>query len=224
VGFYTSGLGLAVAIVGVTLLASGSAVILALVRRVGRPPAPARRGRRLLTGLLLAVVVAVTLHPALAVLAGVAWSIRARRRGAQPPPPPVDLDEAADLTAIALTGGVAPSEALRRAAAVLPGSATELRRLALDLELGPDPAAGGADPLRRLRDVLRLATSVGAPAAPALRRLAHDLRADELARVLAAAERLPAQLTFPTALCLLPATLLLVGAPMVHAGLAAAAT
>jgi hypothetical protein len=52
----------------------------------------------------------------------------------------------------------------------------------------------------------------------------RDLRADDLARVLAAAERLPAQLTFPTALCLLPATLLLVGAPIVHAGLAAAAT
>jgi hypothetical protein len=199
-------------------------VILALVRRVGRRPAPPRRGRQLLTGLLLAAAVALAFHPAFAALAGAAWWARTHRRGPGPPPPAADLDEAADLTAIALTGGVAASEALRQAAAVLPGAAVDLRRLALDLELGSAPAAGGADPLGRLRDVLQLATSVGAPAAPALRRLANDLRADELARVLAAAERLPAQLTFPTALCLLPATLLLVGAPMVHAGLAAAVT
>ena len=67
--------------------------------------------------------------------------------------------------------------------------------------------------------MLRAATDVGAPVAPALRRLAGELRADERARVLAAAERLPAQLTFPTALALLPATLLLVGAPIVQVGL-----
>ncbi len=67
-------------------------------------------------------------------------------------------------------------------------------------------------------------SAVGAPVGPALRRLAADVRADELARVLAAAERLPVRLTFPTALCLLPGTLLLIGAPIVSAGLGAVGT
>ena len=65
------------------------------------------------------------------------------------------------------------------------------------------------------------ANELGAPAAPSLRRLARDLRGAELARVMAAAERLPAQLTVPTTLLLLPATLLLVGAPLVASGLSA---
>jgi pilus assembly protein TadC len=72
----------------------------------------------------------------------------------------------------------------------------------------------------RLRAVLTTAGEVGAPAAPTLRHLARDLRAAELARLMAAAERLPAQLTVPTTLLLLPVTLLLVGAPLVASGLA----
>ncbi|MFP4234382.1 MAG: hypothetical protein ACLFUG_05585, partial [Nitriliruptoraceae bacterium] len=71
----------------------------------------------------------------------------------------------------------------------------------------------------RLAAIIAAADRTGAPVAPSLRHLARELRADDLARVLAAAERLPAQLTFPTALCLLPATVLLVGAPIVHTGL-----
>ncbi|MEY3020174.1 MAG: hypothetical protein RLZZ272_1158, partial [Actinomycetota bacterium] len=77
--------------------------------------------------------------------------------------------------------------------------------------------------LARLRALLVTAEDVGASPAAPLRRLASDLRAEELARVLAAAERLPAQLTFPTTLLLLPATVLLVGAPIVRAGLAGTA-
>jgi hypothetical protein len=64
---------------------------------------------------------------------------------------------------------------------------------------------------------------VGAPVGPVLRRLARDLRADELARVLAAAERLPAQLTVPATLLLLPASVLLIAAPLLDAGLRAVA-
>jgi tight adherence protein C len=83
---------------------------------------------------------------------------------------------------------------------------------------------GAPEALRRIDDVIDIAATLGAPAAPTLRRLARDLRAAELTRVLAAAERLPAQLALPTTLLLLPATLLLVGAPLVAAGLAAVLT
>ena len=83
-------------------------------------------------------------------------------------------------------------------------------------------AVAPTDPLHRLAVLLAAAERVGAPVAPSVRHLARELRADDLARVLAAAERLPAQLTFPTALCLLPATVLLIGAPIVQTGLSAA--
>lgn len=129
-------------------------------------------------------------------------------------------DEVADLAAVALTGGVPASAALRLVAEHLPSDAALLRRAAAGLELGR--AADVPGDLGRIMATLDLSTRYGTPAAPALRRLADDLRADGLARVRAAAERLPAQLAFPTALCHLPATLLLVGAPLLATGLAVA--
>jgi Flp pilus assembly protein TadB len=219
IGFYTTPTGAAVGAVAALLLALGAGAIAGLVRRVGRPPAR-RRGRSsaatavgagLVAGLVVGPVAGLTVAVALA-----GW----HRRTTRAPQVPAGLDEAADLTATALAGGLPAGQALRTAADELPIWATALRRLALELELATE--ADDPHELARLGAVLRTAAAVGAPAAPALRRLASDLRADELARVLAAAERLPAQLTFPTALCLLPATLLLVGAPIVHAGLAAA--
>lgn len=136
------------------------------------------------------------------------------------------LEEVAELVAIALGAGVGTAAALRAVAEVLPTQGERLRRLALDRDLGVvrAPARGAPDALVRIHEVLEVAAGLGAPAAPTLRRLARDLRAAELARILAAAERLPAQLTLPTTLLLLPATLLLVGAPLVAAGLAAVLT
>jgi hypothetical protein len=99
-----------------------------------------------------------------------------------------------------------------------------LRRLALALDLGTTQDLPAPAPLDRVATVLITAADVGAPVGPALRRLAVELRAEDLARALAAAERLPAQLTFPTALCLLPAVLVAIGAPLAHAGLLAAGT
>jgi Flp pilus assembly protein TadB len=241
--FYTTPLGLGVGAVGLALLLAGGLVVAGLVRRVGRATTGA--AGPWLAAAVAGVAAGGLVHPLAAVPTVGALLVRARRRRAALPAAP-GVDEAADLVATALAGGVPPGEALRLAARELPEHASELRRLALELELGiepdpmgepgpataarpdavarPDAAARPEAGLTRLRLVLATATSVGAAAAPAARRLARDLRADDLARVLAAAERLPAQLTFPTALCLLPATLLLVGAPMVHAGLAAAAT
>jgi pilus assembly protein TadC len=132
-----------------------------------------------------------------------------------------DLEEVAELVASAFAGGSGSSEALRAVALVVPSHVWRLRQLALDLDLGNrrEPSAGEPDAFVRLREVITTAGQVGAPVAPTLRHLASDLRAVELARLMAAAERLPAQLTIPTTLLLLPVTLLLVGAPLVAAGL-----
>jgi Flp pilus assembly protein TadB len=245
-GFYTSPTGILVLAAGIGLLGLGAALIVVLIARVGR--AGARRPRPGLVaaavGTVAAVLVWRTLGPALAPLAGLAAHHLACRRGAGSRAA-VGLDEAVDLAATALGGGVSPAEALRLAADELAPLAAGLRRLAFDLELGlaiagatvtarsassPNVAArarsraDAGDPFGRLAAVLTAADALGAPAVPTLRRLGADLRAEELTRVLAAAERLPAQLTFPTALCLLPATVLLVGAPIVHAGLAGVGT
>jgi hypothetical protein len=226
VGFYRTTAGLTVAVVGVALLVLGAATVAVLVRRVSRPVRPhRRRSIHVLRTFAAGVALWWLLHPLVAAV-GVVTILWRGRRSEGGAGPSHGIDEVADLAATAMAGGVAAPEALRVAAVHLPAHAPGLRRLALELELGLDPAAAaasGCEGLARLRAVLTTAGTVGAPAPPALRRLARDLRADDLARVLAAAERLPAQLTFPTALCLLPATLLLVGAPMVHAGLAAAA-
>ncbi len=122
----------------------------------------------------------------------------------------------------------APGASERRAAGTTDRRAPEAtdRRAAgaTDRRAARRPQRTGApsDPLHRLAVLLAAAERMGAPVAPSVRHLARELRADDLARVLAAAERLPAQLTFPTALCLLPATVLLIGAPIVQTGLSAA--
>lgn len=195
VAFYTGGLGRAILAVGCVLLVAGGLVA------------------RLLVG-------------------------RAARAGASGPD--AGLEEAVELVATALGGGAGPAAALRavaeRADGALAPHAPLLRTLALELDLGLDPGAAGrpgaavtrgvaaaSDGAGRLRASLGLAAEVGAPVVPVLRRLARDLRADELARVLAAAERLPAQLTVPSTLLLLPASVLLIAAPLLDAGLRAVA-
>ena len=157
---------------------------------------------------------------------------RARRAGASGPD--AGLEEAVELVATALGGATGPATALRTVAAHVDGPpgrhAPLLRTLALELDLGlaGGRAAGGraaawGGGAGRLHDALGLSAEVGAPVGPVLRRLARDLRADELARVLAAAERLPAQLTVPATLLLLPASVLLIAAPLLDAGLRAVA-
>jgi Flp pilus assembly protein TadB len=252
IGFYSSGLGLLVLGAGGVLLLVGGLLIVALVRRVGRSAAPRSAGHRapLVIGLAAGGLAWWLVGPVAAPLAAVIVHHLVEQRSTAAPV--MGVDEAADLAATALAGGVSAPEALRVAAEHLPDLAHRLGRLAFSLELGmtaedldprttqrgdaprasfpraasrsqarasPRRRPASSDGLLHLVAVLTTADELGAPIAPTLRRLARDLRADELARVLAAAERLPAQLTFPTALCLLPATVLLVGAPIVHAGL-----
>lgn len=226
VGFYTRPLGAVVLAVGGALVLAGWMWIRHAVRRVGAPP---RVGRGW-SGVLVAVPAGLLLGWPAAVAVGAAAAVRARRTGPDPPPAR-RLDEAVDLVATALEGGAGTAAALRTAAAHVPGHAAALRRLALSMDLGSAPAGGDAGDapggtaatgLGRIATVLVAADRLGAPAVAALRDLARDLRADEHARALAAAARLPVVLTFPTALCLLPGSVLLVGAPLVVTGLTAA--
>ncbi len=219
VGFYSRPVGWAVAALVALLLALGAAGVWALLRRArGALGSVSHRGRAW-PGLLAAVATGWLLTWWLAPVAAllVSW----RRPAA---PPPGDVDEVADLLATAMGGGTSPSRAVREVAEVRADLAGPLGRLAfdLDLDLGSGPGTHPA-PLDRVAALLHASAEAGAPAGGALRRLATELRADDLARALAAAERLPAQLTFPTALALLPAVLLAIGAPIVHAGLAGAA-
>ncbi|HKJ57111.1 MAG TPA: hypothetical protein VJ978_14110, partial [Nitriliruptoraceae bacterium] len=78
----------------------------------------------------------------------------------------------------------------------------------------------GIAPLRRL--VVDIAVT-GQPAAAPLRRLAVRLRRDQADRVRVAVARLPARLTLPTTLLLVPATVLAIGAPIAMRGLQAIA-
>jgi tight adherence protein C len=218
VAYHRTPLGVATGGLGLLLLAVGAVASRRAIAAVGAPPRQPSLARRRLLGLLGAGVTAAVLHPVASLLvAGVAF----RRGGAVDRPVDPRVADAAELAATAVGGGLPPAAALRLAAAELPDLAPALRRLAFDLEHGSPPAdlPGG---LERLAEVLVDADRLGAPVGPTLRRLAGDVRADELARVLAAAERLPVRLTFPTALCLLPGTLLLIGAPIVQAGLGSA--
>jgi tight adherence protein B len=217
-GFYTSPAGLAVLAVAGLLLATGTGLVALALRRVRRAgAAPRRAGGRAGPALLVGLVGALVAGPVPAVLAAVATLLVRRTRRS----PPL-ADEVVDLVATALAGGAGTSEALRLVADHLPGHADDLRRLGLALDLAAPPGAA-VPALAPLADVLGASRRWGAPAAPGLRALARDLRAEALADALAAAERLPAHLTFPTALCLLPASVLLVGAPLVADGLATAA-
>lgn len=129
----------------------------------------------------------------------------------------VDADEVAELVATALSSGMPLPLALRAVGEVAGahGRALVATAMAIELDLG-DPSDDDHDPLTVL--VLE-GWRLGAPLVPVLRRHATSQRADQRARVLARIERLPVLLAVPTALCLLPGTVLLVGAPIVHVGL-----
>ncbi|HEX2027023.1 MAG TPA: hypothetical protein VHF25_03385 [Nitriliruptorales bacterium] len=212
--FYLTTTGMVVGTAAAALLAGGVLLARALVRRVarGRRPVP--------TAATVAAVVApllVLAGPIAAALGAATAAVWGSQRPRPSHPARIDLDEIADLVATALAGGLSPAAALRATARTRRDLAGDLRRAAAALELD---ATVTLDPgVDRVVATLRTAVTWGAPAVPALRRLAADLRAEELARSLAAVERLPALLVFPTALCLLPASLLLVGAPLVAVGL-----
>lgn len=212
--YYATHAGLVVLALAGVLLVVGGVLVACIVRQAvaGRPVRSRGAGRAVLAG----AVVGLGAGPAAGVVAGVVvLGLRPPRRDGPDP----CLDEVADLVATALAGGTSTSQALRLVGRVGVGDRSALDRLALAADLGrADEVDGG--PLAPLAAVLAATRRWGAPAAASLRALASDLRAERLADALAAAERLPAQLTVPLALCLLPASVLLLGAPLVADGLA----
>lgn len=216
--YYATPAGLVVLALAGVLLVVGGVLVACIVRRAvaGRPVRSRGAGRAVLVG----AVVGLGAGPTAGVVAGVVvlglvLVLRPPRRDGPDP----CLDEVADLVATALAGGTSTSQALRLVGRVGVGDRSDLDRLALAADLGrADEVDSG--PLAPLAAVLAATRRWGAPAAASLRALASDLRAERLADALAAAERLPAQLTVPLALCLLPASVLLLGAPLVADGLA----
>ncbi|MEX2324931.1 MAG: type II secretion system F family protein [Nitriliruptoraceae bacterium] len=143
-------------------------------------------------------------------LAIIRWLVRRIRSHAD--------DEVADLVATAMASGCTAATALRVVADSMPRHATALRASALGLQFGLRPTDNwdeDSGTVSRITTALVAAETLGAPVIDVLRRLARQLRAEQLASVKAAAERLPAQLTFPTTLVLLPAGLMVVAAPVV---------
>ncbi len=226
--FYRTGSGVVVLAVGASMVALGSAIILWMVARAGDSGAVHERGHR---GIVLLAPAAVWLAvgAAAALLAGViaatvmTW---VRRRQRTTGGHVGRLDEALDLAATAMEGGCSIPQALRMAAQSLPDAADWLCQVAFELDAGAALAQSlsardvdACDAQGRTRAVLAAAHRTGAPVVDILRRVAADERADAHAEVLARVERLPAQLTFPTALLLLPGVVLLAGAPIVAAGI-----
>ena len=121
--------------------------------------------------------------------------------------------------AVASAGGVGFGQMIRVAADHLPTLEADLRRVALAVDMADDLDV--PTDLVPVVSVARAARSLGAPVAETLRTFAADARAERHAAALEAASRLPAQLTVPTVLFLLPATLLLVGAPLIAGAIAA---
>lgn len=212
--FYRTPVGMITGGVAVALWAAGAAIVMAMVRHADREPRPAGPTPRVL-GAALVATVAVSPWAALPA----ALLARLTHRPAPPPPHP-RLPVACDLVAAGLSAGLTAAGALREAATESPELAVDLRRLAWQVDLGRLGAAPPAA-LARLATTLTDGLQAGGPLVPALRALARELRAERGALARARAARLPARLTFPMSLCLLPATVVSIGAPIVATGLAA---
>lgn len=129
-------------------------------------------------------------------------------------------EELLELAAIALGAGCGLADSLRRAADALGGDAPAgVSALALWLELGADgPVPSGWE---QIGPPLSAARRDGVPLVALVRSLASAERRQHHQRALERAARLGARLTLPTTLLLLPAALVVVGAPLLHGALAA---
>lgn len=212
--FYATPPGMVVAAIGGCLWLAGVAMTVMIARhtrRRGADPSRPSRAPALLAGLAVFAMIG----PLAGVIVGLVVALLRRPAGVAVDP---SLATVCEVVAAAMSAGVGPAAAIRHAASRLPGPRSDLLRLAMHLDMDREPSVPSLQPLA---DVLRTSARLGSPAVTALHELAAQLRADRLAAALADAQRLPTRLTFPAALCLLPATLLLVGAPIVAEGLGA---
>jgi tight adherence protein C len=135
----------------------------------------------------------------------------------------VDLVE---LLLATTEAGLAPPEALRRAATGMPDPlGTEVRLAVRQIDMGVPWRAALEDmaelaevaSLRRLVGALGRSQRLGASMRDALRGVLQDLRADRRARAEEAARRAPVKMLFPLILLILPAFLLLTVGPVLLA-------
>lgn len=237
VGFYLhdpAGRWVALGVAGLLALA---ALWMRVVLSTVAPGGSSHRGGGgpILVGLVL--VVAGMVIPGLLVVA-----LGVRRRMVRPPHEVAPgLPAVADLAATALSAGHDLAGSLRLAADHLPAVLEDavaaarlgqrIRRLAFALVLQPPTAeravhlrsTGSDDAIAPLIDAVAVLATSGEPGVDVLRGVARRLREDHARRARAAAAQLPARLTFPTALVLVPATVLAIGVPIIAQGLAALA-
>jgi uncharacterized membrane protein len=166
-------------------------------------------GAGLIFGQMLVVALAVTV--------GVfAW----RRRRGMPVVPLRGLAFAADVVVVAAGAGQSVPQALRHAADLAPELAQHLRQIAFALDCGVPPGAT-VGLLGQFATIAWQAHHSGAPAVAVFRQFSAQVRADERSALLARTARLPARLTVPTTLFFLPATVLVMVAPVIAHGLTA---
>ena len=178
---------------------------------------PSRLDRRLLP-IALAAVLAALVSPllGLVVLAAVAAWPRwvARRTEIRRRWEVVDaVPEAADLFALAVSGGLTVSMAVGEVARWAPGPVGEaFVRAGRAVQLGrptadvlDDVAAELGAPIRPLVDVLLASERYGVPLGVSLDRVAREARLERRRRGEERARRVPVLLLFPLVLCVLPA-------------------
>lgn len=155
----------------------------------------------------------------LLLMLGVAVMVLVRARNFQTSTPTVaQIAQAAEVVVLVTTAGQSVPHALRWAASMVPAGARELRQIAFALDCGVKPAAKSGV-LGQFEAIAWQAHHDGAPAVTVFGQFATQVRADEKAVLLARASRLSARLTIPTTLFFLPATVLVMIAPVLAHGL-----
>lgn len=178
-------------------------------------------------GWAAALAALATLAPPLALLVVASTGLLHRHRRlaaqrAQQKAAAADVVVLGELVLLGLGAGLTFPAAL---AAASPEVAPPLRRevegvLRRSRRAGLSPVlaqAGGRS--RRLYRLTARAISTGAPLAAAVEAFVHDLRAEERARSLAAARKLPVRLLAPLALLILPGFILMTVGPALVASL-----
>lgn len=212
--FYMSTVGRVVLLVAAGLYLAGFGMVWLFVRRLDGPVlADEKNGHG---WVFLPVVVAGFVAGwwvAVVVGAGALWFLSRRLADSCAVE---DLSFAADVLVVAVSAGMPLPAALRHAADLVAGVATPLRTIAYSLDVGVEPQEEGMFSVFAAQ--LWQAHTAGAPTVRLLEQFAVQLRADERAARLARTARLPSQLTIPTTVLFLPATVLVMLAPVVAYG------
>lgn len=171
---------------------------------------------------VVAAAMAVALIAPLLVLPGAALAVvhlllrRLRHRAAEKERRCEDAALLADLTALALTGGLGIQPALEIAAGAVGGEVSEevdalLRTARVDGLATAMAGAAGAG--RELYRVIGSAVATGSALVDQVTRIADELHAEAGARRLEKVRRVPVMMLFPLTLLVLPGFLLLTIAP-----------